>query len=279
MRVRLRLRLRRLGRSGVGNLRGGMPGSGKPRLAMAGRVRGVSLLVSSLAMCAFVACASLAPKSKEEKRRDSTKSSPRREPTAVPFAKMPRCLSEPLLYPAGDPESVIAELVKDLSDDEIVARLVFAEALASRCLELGERTPEKARELTESIAWVVWNRVRAKSAVFGTGARGVVLKKAQFRSTFGRCDVAKRMEFLCPNENELWDHSVRAMERAKAGAENPLPRVHHYFFTRHFDESKEPACARWKGVMPGWTQGARVAREISADDGADRKACAIFYRL
>jgi hypothetical protein len=198
----------------------------------------------------------------------------------------PACIGEPFHYPEKNPEKLFATMVAGAADDEVAARLVYAESLASRCLELHPEADGLAENLADSIAAVVWNRIRAKDSAYGEGVRGVVFKGAQFRSTFGGCDVSTRREFLCPLASEaagvarsgLWDVAVRAVEKAKAGGENPLPGVHHYFFPRHFDESK--SCAKWKGVFPAWAK-ERTRIEPSFDHSRSVKvlsSCVSFYR-
>jgi hypothetical protein len=201
-----------------------------------------------------------------------------RRPSSATKSEVPSCIGEPFVYPKENPEAIFATMVARLPDDEVVARLVYAEALASRCLELHRGIDGIAEGLTESLAAVVWNRVRAGTPEFGEGARGVVLKEAQFRSTFGACDVAKRREFLCPSGDPLWDASVRAVEKAKKGDENPLPGVQHYFFPRHFDESQ--TCANWKGKNPKWAKPVRriVPNLVPSERGKALSDCVSFYR-
>ena len=137
-------------------------------------------------------------------------SSPTRSLAEAPFAKAPRCIEEPLEYSSDDPESTVRERISDLTDDEVVVRLVFSEALASRCVELNPTLASD--ELTEAIAWTIYNRIRAGKSEYGEGERGVVLKKAQFRSTFGAGGSA------------LWLHGalvrvpVRDSSRSDSGA-------------------------------------------------------------
>lgn len=216
-------------------------------------------------------------------------SSLHRQPASAPFARLPECIAEPTFEKGQVPEEVVAPLVAAVDEDEVVARLVFAEALASKCVALFPNEPNIVSTLTESIASVVYNRVLAdQPTAFGKGPRGVVLHKHQFRSTLGGCDVATRTEFLCPfpdgktsitkldssaesNRKILWEASVRAVEVSKTGHDTPLPGANHYFFTRHFDNSKELSCARWKGVSPVWTKGKKPVKDIAG--------CAQFYRL
>lgn len=193
----------------------------------------------------------------------------------------PKCISDPVAGGKGEgarpePEALIAPAVADLAGDEVVARLVYAEALASRCTELYPSEAGLAETLTEGIARMILNRVRADRASFGKGEHGVVLKLKQFRSTFGSCDTAKRKEFLCPDPaHPLWTASLESVKRARAAPDAALKGVYHYFFPRHFDESV--SCRRYKGISPDWLDPKREVRMPRAP--ASLEKCAPFYRL
>lgn len=132
----------------------------------------------------------------------------------------------------------------------------------------------KNDEIYENIAWTLKNRVERKD-FYGKGTnRGVVLKPSQFSSSTGSCDVAKRTEFLCPTSHkgfeEVWKKASRAWENTKTG-KNPIPTVRHYFFPKHFDNSKEANCAKWKGVHPNWATEQNKVAQVNS--------CATFHNV
>ena len=172
-------------------------------------------------------------------------------------------------FPAeqGTPEKQMAILMKEVADKEVFIRLIMAENLASGCA---------SQDVADGIAWVLKNRVDAKNAQrYGIG-RDVVFKDAQFRSSTGSCDVAKREVFLCPNQatEREWMQAKAAYGKTQdPNAVNPLPRTYQYFFFKHFDNSVN--CAKWKGVVPKWaTPATRVNSEALTLDAA----CIGFYK-
>ena len=183
------------------------------------------------------------------------------------FVNAPRCLSFDDI--GKNPEVIIEERMKKLSDEEVKARLIFAETLASTC---------PSKDVARGIAKVIQNRVQANNGkAFGVG-RGVVFKRAQFRSSTGSCDVAQRKAFLCPTSSahyeKVWAYAIAA-EREWRGSPTSgvLAGADKYFFNKHFDESKN--CAKFKGVQPDW---AKPSREVDSPEVSVGKSCIQFYR-
>lgn len=192
----------------------------------------------------------------------------------------PKCVADPVPGWSGagkrpEPENLVSPFLKDAEDDELVARLVYAESLASRCLDLYSGEAGLVDALTEGIARTILNHVR-RVAPKGKDARSVVFGVRQYRSTFGTCDCAKRKEFLCPDAaSALWRAAVAAVARAKASPDVALKGAEHYFFPRHYDESVN--CRRWKGVNPDWLDPKREVRMPKAAPSLEK--CSPFYRL
>jgi len=126
----------------------------------------------------------------------------------------PQCLS----VETSDSLEFVAAKAK-LSQKELLARLVYAEALSTG---FGD-----APLMHEAIAWGVMNRVRlaerseSMKKSYGSGIRGVIFKKGQFnpavspKSTFSK-------DFLCPKERAIWRLSLEAAGKAMAGDRNPF---------------------------------------------------------
>lgn len=173
-------------------------------------------------------------------------------------AASPACIADPA--PKSNEEAVVDGLTKQIPDDEMMARLVYAEALASNCFPVDQ-------SVTDGIAWTVQNRVTEEKKT----PRQVVLGKGQYRSTMGSCDVAKRKQFLCPLANDLvWQKALASVAKARTGVGNPFPGARNYFFPKAFDDSKN--CAKWKGVLPTWAKPEKAVPFSSKD-------CVTFYRL
>jgi hypothetical protein len=129
----------------------------------------------------------------------------------------PKCLSKD----SSDSVEFVAAKAK-LSQKELLARLVYAEALSTG---FGDDAL-----VHEAIAWGVMNRVRlaerseSMKRSYGSGIRGVVFKKGQFnpavspRSPFSR-------DFLCPKERTLWRLALDAAGKAMAGEKNPFIQI------------------------------------------------------
>ena len=129
-------------------------------------------------------------------------------------ADVPKCLSRD----SSESIEFVAAKAK-LSQKEILARLVYAEALSTG---IGDNPL-----VHEAIAWGVMNRVRlaerseSMKKTYGNGIQGVIFKKGQFnpavspRSPFSR-------DFLCPKEHTLWRLAVAAAGKAMAGEKNPF---------------------------------------------------------
>jgi hypothetical protein len=164
-------------------------------------------------------------------------------------ADMPKCLS-------GDPSdsaNFVAAKAK-LSQKELLARLVYAEALSTG---FGDDAL-----VHEAIAWGVMNRVRlaerseSMKRSFGSGIRGVIFKKGQFnpavspRSPFSR-------DFLCPKERTLWRLALDAAGKAMGGEKNPFIQIpweqeHHLSLVVNF---YYPKSVQAKGPYPPWEGG------------------------
>jgi hypothetical protein len=126
----------------------------------------------------------------------------------------PRCLERD---PSDSVEYVAAKA--KLSPKELLARLVYAEALSTG---FGDDAL-----VHEAIAWGVMNRVRlaerSESAKrsYGSGIRGVVFKKGQFNPAVSPKSQFSK-DFLCPKERALWRMALEAAGKAMAGERNPL---------------------------------------------------------
>lgn len=180
----------------------------------------------------------------------------------------PKCIEKGTHFEGSEKAvTVIKKLTQDSSDDELFTRLIYAESLASGC-DLNDP------KIYDYIAWTLKNRVTAnKPKNYGSG-RGVVLHPGQFSSSTGPCDVAKRTELLCPRKDKnfeaAWKNASAAWEKTKT-EKNPMPTVRHYFFPHHFDNSKKPNCAKWRGITPSWAKKESAVKEIPN--------CAIFYNV
>jgi hypothetical protein len=95
----------------------------------------------------------------------------------------PQCLN---FAPAGKRAITKEDMPRGIGELELVARLVYAETLAANC-------PDKNQELSEGIAAVILNRVRAFEEKGKDDAyRRVVFGKMQFASSLHFYSKAQR---------------------------------------------------------------------------------------
>ena len=126
----------------------------------------------------------------------------------------PKCLERD---PSDSVEYVAAKA--KLSPKELLARLVYAEALSTG---FGDDPL-----VHEAIAWGVMNRVRlaehsaSSKRSYGSGIRGVVFKKGQFNPAVSPKSPFSK-DFLCPKERALWRMALEAADKAMAGGKNPF---------------------------------------------------------
>lgn len=96
---------------------------------------------------------------------------------------------------------------QQLSEDELVARLTFAEAVASNCIRPNfyqeytghviDLSEVERQALTDGIMSVIRQRIEGPG--FGSNAHDVVFARSQFNSTFGGYSCDAHLAFLCPS--------------------------------------------------------------------------------
>jgi hypothetical protein len=127
---------------------------------------------------------------------------------------MPACLSSD---PKASVESVTT--ANNISDQELLARLVYAEGLSTSFAE--------DQLVYDAIAWGVMNRVRLGESsqsmrhTYGQGIQGVIFKKGQFNPAISKKSPFSKT-FLCPDHAKHWSMAKGAAERAIKGVNNPF---------------------------------------------------------
>ncbi len=166
------------------------------------------------------------------------------------IASVPRCYQDTDPHWKKNPEKSAKKILKNVSPEEIAKRLIFSEAIATKCFNkktVIDRDQERA--IIEGIAWIIANRVNANSNYnFGSGYDGVALRKYQFRSSLGGCDVSERKIFLCPQSSPEFLMYWSTVEQVfitieNSSKSNPLDNVYNYYFNHHFNDSKN--CSKW----------------------------------
>jgi hypothetical protein len=164
-------------------------------------------------------------------------------------ADVPKCLARD----ASDSVEFLAAKAK-LSQKELLARLVYAEALSTG---IGDDPL-----VHEAIAWGVMNRVRlaerseSMKKSYGSGIRGVVFKKGQFNPAVSLKSPFSK-DFMCPKERAIWRLSLEAAGKAMAGEKNPFIQTsweqgNHLSLVVNF---YYPKSIQAKGPYPPWEDG------------------------
>ena len=127
---------------------------------------------------------------------------------------IPACLS-------SDPRASVESttFAKNISDQELLARLVYAEGLSTGFAD--------DQLVYDAIARGVMNRVRlgessqSMKRTYGQGIQGVIFKKGQFNPAISKRSPFSKA-FLCPDHASHWSMAKAAAERAIKGANNPF---------------------------------------------------------
>lgn len=177
------------------------------------------------------------------------------------------------------PEEVIQKKMEAISSEEAIYRLIFSEMLASYCTDF--LSDEKISLIGQGIAAVISQRVKNYKINQEDSAKEnkVVFEKAQFRSSTGGCDVAKRAEFLCPTKNPQWEKLWRVAQESwrEVKKKNPLKgAAKFYYFPKHFINSKD--CAKYNGaeVFHTWKKGKVEVQLLS--ESKEVSECVKFFK-
>lgn len=133
---------------------------------------------------------------------------------AAGAAHLPVCLRL-----AGDETPRAVAAAARLPDDELLARLVYAESSATGF-------GDDAR-VARGIAWGVINRVRLAEVSmrarrqYGQGIAGVIFQPQQFNPAVSRRSPFAR-DFLCPRDGERWQIAGEAARVSVRGVGNPF---------------------------------------------------------
>lgn len=171
------------------------------------------------------------------------------EPPAPSQGSAPRCLKA---QPAKGGQ-LGNSAFHDVSDDELLARLIYAETLAARC-------PSEKSMMAPRIADVIFSRIRDfKEAKRDQPVRRVVFGRDMFGSSLSGSRRSKWKEFACPSENsfdsELYGQSVKLVESLTK--KPPKSDLTHYFLHQYTDQYNDHP----------WGPKAKLRGEVKRKDG------------
>lgn len=119
-------------------------------------------------------------------------------------------------------------LVSD-SDEELMARLVYAETKAANCQELNDK-------VAPIIATVIANRVKIKKG----DVKAVVFQRDQFASSLNIYSESAYKEFLCPTEEKLWKSALIESSYVLSDKAKPTDTVNYFLYKHSPRWIKEP---------------------------------------
>lgn len=192
----------------------------------------------------------------------------------------PECFSnEGFQDKSKTPEEILSAKLSIVSADEAVNRLIFSEMLASSCID--SLSDENLKNMAKGIALVIHQRTKKmkQNTPDSSKEKAVVFEKAQFRSSTGSCDVARRAEFLCPSKHfkweKLWKMAQDSWQEVKE-QNNSNIKAQFYYFPKHFDDSKD--CAKYKNpeVYQKWKVGKTEVPVLLP--GKELSACVRFFQ-
>lgn len=115
------------------------------------------------------------------------------------------------------------------SDEELMARLIYAETKATKCEKLNA-------SLVPVITKVISNRVKIKKG----DVKAVVFQRDQFASSLNIYSESNYKDFLCPNDSKLWAMALNEASEALAGKSKPTSTVNYFLYKHSPRWTKEP---------------------------------------
>lgn len=117
------------------------------------------------------------------------------------------------------------------SDEELMARLIYAETKATNCEKLNS-------SVVPVIAKVISNRIKIKKG----DVKAVVFQRDQFASSLNIYSDSNYKDFLCPNDAKLWAQALNEASEALADKSKPTATVNYFLYKHSPRWTKEP----WK---------------------------------
>lgn len=149
----------------------------------------------------------------------------------------PQCLN---FAPAGKKAITKEDMPTGMGELELVARLVYAETLAANC-------PDKNQEMSEGIAAVILNRVRAFEERGKADAyRRVVFGKMQFASSLHFYSNAQWKAFTCPTDQAFYRSVYETVVKMNNGELKNAKYASgtHYYLHHHFKRFQDQPWGR-----------------------------------
>ena len=115
------------------------------------------------------------------------------------------------------------------SDEELMARLIYAETKATKCEKLNSL-------IVPVITKVISNRVKIKKGA----VKAVVFQRDQFASSLNIYSESSYKDFLCPNDSVLWAQALKEASEGLADKSKPTTTVNYFLYKHSPRWTKEP---------------------------------------
>lgn len=115
------------------------------------------------------------------------------------------------------------------SDEELMARLIYAETKATKCEKLNSA-------IVPVITTVISNRIKIKKG----DVKAVVFERDQFASSLNIYSESSYKDFLCPNDAKLWALALDEASEALADKAKPTTTVNYFLYKHSPRWTKEP---------------------------------------
>ncbi|MEY4615533.1 MAG: hypothetical protein RJB66_493 [Pseudomonadota bacterium] len=180
----------------------------------------------------------------------------------IKLTELPRCLDQKQISEvkisiqvnknSKEKYKKIQEALNSDSDDELKARLIYAETLAANC-------PDENDKLANAISLVIENRVRRRGNV-----KSVVFQKDQFASSLNTYSESRINDFLCPQDEKLWNAIFRKVSSSSLASStseaSDAKYIMHYFLYHHSPRFKKEPWKMNEFVLSAGSPSARCLR-------------------
>ncbi len=145
------------------------------------------------------------------------------------------------------------------SDENLFARLIYAETKASSCVE-------RENEIMPIVAAVIHRRIERR----GGDIQAVIFERDQFASSLNNYSESHYRDFLCPVDQKAWAQALAlaTVDGVKEeGVSLPKDAVHYYFY-KHSSRFTPPA----------WAQDSNSKNEVPISKDGHLKDCIRVFR-
>lgn len=153
-------------------------------------------------------------------------------------------------------------IMKSLTSEELLKRLIYAESLAANC-------EENQEQVVPIIFLVIQNRInlRRKNKKINDPLLSVIFEKNQFSSSLNIYKESRYKDFLCPQNLKLWNLVEETLNTPKLPVQLSLDSV-HYFLYKH--------SIRWPNEPKSWNRFIEIQNDKNKTISSIRHCIRVF---